>query len=1010
MGNFSERFEKMTPLQRAVYALKETQTRLNSLERKLVEPIAVIGLACRFPGGANDPEAYWRLLVDEVDAIGQVPPDRWDVDAFYDPDPTVPGKMHTRWGGFLERIDEFDNHFFGISEREAALIDPQQRLLLELSWEALEDAGLPPADLKRARVGVFVALGSGDYGTLLVRDASQSDAYATAGLTPCITANRISFAFDFTGPSLVMDSACSASLVAMHVACQALRSGDCEAALVGAVNLMVSPMPMINLAKSGLLTSDRKVRAFDAAASGYVRGEGAGVIVLKRLSDAAKDGDSIRALIRGSAVTQNGRGNGLTAPSRLAQEETLRQAYSRAGISPGQVAYVETQGSGTRMGDAIEAMALGSVLNDNRAPGYPCAIGSVKTNVGHLESASGIASLIKVVLSLEHGLLPATLHFHTPNPDIPFHELPLSVQRTTGPWPGDASPRMAGVSGFGLGGTNAHVVLEEAPAPTPPSTAGESEGDGIGLLLLSARTEDALRDLARKYVAFLGDSASQWSDVCYTAAVRREHHDCRLAVLAASHQEAIDHLTAFLAGEQRASVFAGRKPVGREPRIAFAYAGNPESWGPYAPLVARLAASLPETVNEMEELFGRETKRPLSTVFSDSRGECDGILPAMLARQWILTCWFGRGGLTPAVVLGHGHGELMGACAAGLLTASEAFREAANANGDSFQPLGYLASRTALLPYVSTGAAAPSDDDLSTAIEALRKRQVDFCLEIGPPCLAPKMVAAASENGALWAARPALTPPGDTHEGLRPVLGAMYAAGANLAWKRIVPRGLPCAGLPRYPWQRQRLWAIHRNPFLATASGDAVRSASDATSTGEYEALASLGIATDDSIGQQGIRRRPNLTTPYVAPRSDLEEQIAQSWSEIMRLDRVGVYDNFFELGGDSLKATILLNRLRELVGKPVNAHALFQAQTINDLAAHLQNQFSDADGPWSPSTALGSTQDGIEGVWAAADAIPRLSRDAEAQRLLSRLDELTDEEVESLLQLSQTRSELIDE
>lgn len=999
MGNFTERLEKMTPLQRAIYALKETQTRLDSLEQKLIEPIAVIGMACRFPGGANDPEAYWRLLVDGVDAIGEVPPDRWDVDAFYDPDPTVSGKMHTRWGGFLERIDEFDNHFFGISEREAALIDPQQRLLLELSWEALEDAGLPPADLKRAQVGVFVALGNSDYGTLLVRDASQSDAYATAGLTPCIAANRISFAFDLTGPSLVMDSACSASLVAMHVACQSLRSGDCEAALVGGVNLLLSPVPMINLAKSGLLTSDRKIRAFDAAASGYVRGEGAGVVVLKRLSDASKNGDSVRALIRGSAVTQNGRGNGLTAPSRLAQEEALRQAYARAGISPGQVRYVETQGAGTRMGDTIEAMALGSVLKDNRAPGCPCAIGSVKTNVGHLESASGMASLIKVVLALEHDQLPATLHFHTPNPDIPFHELPLSVQRSRGAWPRDSGPRVAGVSGFGFGGTNAHVVLEEAPAPAPPSTAAESEEYGIGLLLLSARTEGALRDLARRYVAFLGDSPPRWSDVCYTAAVRREHHDCRLAVLAASHQEAIDHLTAFLAGEQRASVFAGRKPVGREPRIAFAYAGNPGIWAPYVPLVAQLAASLPEAVNEMDELFGHETGRPLSNVLSDPRGECDGILPAMLARQWILTSWFGRGGLTPAVVLGHGHGEIMGAYAAGLLTASEAFREAATANGDAFKPLDYLASRTASRPFVSTSACAPSADDLSAAIEALQKRQVDFCLEIGPPCLTPQMAAAASENGTLWTARPALTPPGDTNEGLGAVLGAIYAAGASLAWKHIVPRGLPCAGLPLYPWQRQRLWAIVRNPFLATESSDAMRSTSDTMSSGEYDAAAPLRSSADDSNKQEEIRPRPNLTTPYVAPRSPLEEQIAQSWSEIMRLDRVGVYDNFFELGGDSLKATILLNRLQELLGKPIDAHALFQAQTINDLAAHLQKQFSEADGRLSPPTGLESTQDGVESGRATADVIPRLSRDAEAERLLSRLNELTDEEVESLLQ-----------
>ena len=328
-------------------------------------------MACRFPGKANDPASYWRLLCDGIDAIGEIPPDRWNVDEYYDPDPAAPGKMSTRWGGFLERIDQFDNHFFTISDREAARIDPQQRILLELAWEALEDAGLPPSTLRGSKTGVFIGISLSEYGLMLSSDLALTDAHAAAGTSLCLAANRLSFAFGLQGPSMALDTACSSSLVAVHLACQNIRDGQCDAALAGGVNLLLSPIGTVNLTKAGFCASDGRVRAFDAAATGYVRSEGAGVVVLKPLSAALNNNDPIYAVIRGSAVNQNGTSNGLTAPSRAAQEQVLREAYARASVSPGEVQFVETQGTGTRLGDTIEATALGSVLARGSAGRQP---------------------------------------------------------------------------------------------------------------------------------------------------------------------------------------------------------------------------------------------------------------------------------------------------------------------------------------------------------------------------------------------------------------------------------------------------------------------------------------------------------------------------------------------------------------------------------------------------------------------------------------------------------------
>ena len=542
------------------------------------EPIAIIGVGCRFPG-ANDPTAFWQLLRNGVDAIREVPADRFDQHAFYDADPAVPGKMNTRWGGFLEQVDQFDANFFGISPREALRMDPQQRLLLEVTWEALQDAGQVPERLAGTPTGVFVGIATNDYGRLQWNDLARIDAYAGTGNALSIAANRISYLFDFRGPSIALDTACSSSLVAVHLACCSLRSGESTLALAGGANLILSPAIAINFTKAGAMAPDGRCKAFDARANGYVRSEGAGVVVLKPLSKALADGDPIYAVIRGSAVNQDGRSNGLMAPNPLAQEAVLREAYRQAGVSPGEVQYVEAHGTGTLLGDPIEAQALGTVLRAERPPERPCALGSVKTNLGHLEAAAGIAGLIKVALALRHREIPPSLHFEEPNPHIPFHDVPLRVQTALGPWPTESGPALAGVSSFGFGGTNAHVVLQAAP-PAIVEMPDAERKVGTYLLPLSARHPEALQSLARAYRDFLATpgSASSLPDVCYTASVRLAHHDHRLAMTGGSPAQLVESLEAFLRGEARPGLSSGRKLSSRRRRLVFVFPGQGSQW------------------------------------------------------------------------------------------------------------------------------------------------------------------------------------------------------------------------------------------------------------------------------------------------------------------------------------------------------------------------------------------------------------------------------------------------
>ncbi len=518
MSNPSDSRNELSPVKRAFLKIEELEARLEALTRARTEPLAVIGAGCRFPGGANDLDAFWRLLRDGTDATGPTPLDRWDVNAYFDPEPGKPGKLNTRGGGFLTDVSGFDPQFFGIAPREAAGIDPQQRLLLEVTWEALEHAGLSPEKLRGSQTGVYIGLATNDYANLQIklRDPALFDAYFGSGSSHGVASGRLSYVLGLHGPAVSVDTACSSSLVALHLACRALRDGECELAVVGGVHLILSPDNAISMCQSQMMAADGRCKTFDASADGFGQAEGCGVVLLKRLSDAQAAGDQILAMVRGSAVNQDGAGSSLTTPNGPAQEAVIRAALRDGNLRPEQISYVEAHGTGTRLGDPIEVQALGAVLGRGRAIDRPLLIGSVKTNLGHLEAAAGMAGLLKVIAALQHREIPAHLHLCVPNPFIPWAELPVKVTTEHAPWIPAGGVRIAGISSFGFSGTNAHVILEEAPIATElPRAATERP---LHLLTLSARSDPALRELARRFDEYLGQHPdATLSDVAFTA-------------------------------------------------------------------------------------------------------------------------------------------------------------------------------------------------------------------------------------------------------------------------------------------------------------------------------------------------------------------------------------------------------------------------------------------------------------------------------------------------------------
>ncbi len=628
------------------------------------EPIAIIGIGCRFPGGVTDAGSFWSLLESGRDAITEIPPDRFDVDAFFDPTPATPGKIMSRWGGFIADIDRFDAAAFGISPREAERLDPQQRLLLEVSAEALADAGVPVERLAGSQTGVFVGVWLSDYEARLFDEPRDVDFYMTTGSGRYSASGRLSYAFGFQGPSLTVDTACSSSLVAVHLACRSLWAGDCTVALAGGANVILQPHITIAYSQSRMMAPDGRCKFGDSRADGYVRSDGAGVVVLKPLGAALADGDPIYAVIRGGAVNNDGRTSGfMTTPGSAGQEEMLRKAYADAGVAPGRIRYVEAHGTGTRAGDPVEIGALGQVLAEGRPAGAHCRVGSVKTNIGHTEGAAGVAGLIKVALALHHDHLPASLNCLALNPEIPWPDLPVELQREPGAWPEGSGPKLAGVSAFGIAGTNAHVVLEEAPTQNVGRTAAPS----AYLLPLSAQSPEALQAVALQYQDVLRTADA--ADVCYTAAVRRSHHEYRHAIVGRSAAE----LARGLAETPTDTLEATR---GR-PRIVFVFPGQGSQW---AGMGRDLLAQSPVFRTALEECDA--ALRPytdwslldqLTAADANARlDEIDVIQPTLFALEVALAAVWQDWGVRPDAVVGHSMGEAAAAYVSGALSLADA--------------------------------------------------------------------------------------------------------------------------------------------------------------------------------------------------------------------------------------------------------------------------------------------------------------------------------------------------
>ncbi|MCZ4351948.1 SDR family NAD(P)-dependent oxidoreductase [Roseovarius aestuarii] len=627
--------------------------------------IAIIGIGCRLPGGIDDRAGLWRNLVAGTDGVVPVPSDRWDIDAYYDPDPDAPGKTYARHGGFIDQVDRFDAPFFGISPREAASMDPQQRLMLELSYEALEDAGLNVDALAGAPVGVFLGICGSDYLQLQMADggALGSDPYLATGNAASVAAGRISYVFGFEGPAIAIDTACSSSLVATHMARKSLASGECDVALAGGVNLMLEPGVAVNFAKSRMLAQDGRCKSFDAKGDGFVRGEGGAVVAMKRLSDALRDGDPVLAVLRGSAVNQDGRSAGLTAPNGPAQEKVIVAALRDAGVDPGDVGFVEAHGSGTSLGDPIEATALGRVMAGRDRP---LLIGSIKSSIGHLEGAAGVAGLAKAVLALKYGQVPGNLHFDTPSPHIDWANLPIEVVTSLRPWPGEGKRRIAGVSSFGFSGTNVHLVLENAP--TPPAIPGEV-ATGARLVPVSARDGAALRALSeRMAVLFDGVDDQTFARLAAQAGARRAHHTHRQAVVAETGAQAAAGLRA---GER-----TGRCRSGEAPRLAFVFSGQGGQW---AGMARDLMAAQPvfrETIEAASRaclaVGGPDVAALLKK--GDDITAVDQVQPALFAVQLGLVAVLRAWGVQPEAVAGHSLGEVAAAHVAGALDLADAAR------------------------------------------------------------------------------------------------------------------------------------------------------------------------------------------------------------------------------------------------------------------------------------------------------------------------------------------------
>ncbi|WP_420810766.1 type I polyketide synthase [Haliangium ochraceum] len=662
-------------LKRSLLDLHQANEQLRAYEEKAHEPIAIVAMGCRLPGDVNCPESFWELLCEGRDVVGDFPPDRgWCVEELYDPDPAASGKSCTRRGSFLTEADRFDPGVFGISRREALALDPQQRLLLETSWEALERAHVDPASLQGSATGVFVGVMYADYGARITQAPEDLEAYMGLGSAGSVASGRLAYSFGLQGPAVTVDTACSSSLVAIHLAAQALRRGECTLALAGGVAVMATPAAFIGFSRQRALSPDGRCKAFSADADGAGWGEGAGMLLLERLSDAKRNGHPILAVLRGSAVNQDGKSQGLTAPNGPAQQRVILQALDNARLTPNQVDAVEAHGTGTKLGDPIEAQALLATYGQAHTPEAPVWLGSLKSNLGHTQAAAGVAGVMKMVLALQHQMLPATLHAQTPSPHIDWSSGTLQLVQSARPWQTNGQPRRAGVSSFGVSGTNAHLILEEAPLEQAATEQRAAATAPVAALpfLLSGKTEEALKAQAQRLHQHLQrHEDAALVDVSYSLATTRAHFEQRAALVASTREELLAALAALANGESAPSLVVA--PRSADGKVVFVFPGQGSQWQGMGRALLRSSDAFRAEVEACEAAFAPYIDGSLREALEGgSSDRVDVLQPVLFTMMVSLAAHWRSLGVVAAAVVGHSQGEVAAAYVAGALSLDDA--------------------------------------------------------------------------------------------------------------------------------------------------------------------------------------------------------------------------------------------------------------------------------------------------------------------------------------------------